>query len=132
MLNNSKIITTINLNSGLCITLTDETRHYFGGYYHVKVLAHCIVPISVDYFDDENQYLDALDKLGESVRFERILEKMAVPEQDIAKVRNQLVEAFKDTAISYLSAHDFDRRLFRKEYRICISKSAKKYASRIF
>lgn len=132
MLNNSNIITTIDLNSGLCITLSDETRHYFGGYYHVKVLAYCNVPLDRLHFEDEAQYLDAADKLGESVRFERILEKMAVPEQDIPTVRNQLVDSFKDTAVSYLSAPDFDRRLVRNEYRICNSKSAKKFASWMF
>lgn len=132
MLKTSNTIETIKLDSGLCITLTDETRHYFGGYYHVKVMAHCIVPISINYFDDEVQYCDALDKLGKSVRFERILEKMAVPEHHIKDVRDQLVDAFKSTAISYLSAPDFDRRLVNNEYRICKSKSDKKSAARMF
>ena len=122
----------MKLNSGLSITLTDETRHYYGGYYHVKVMAHCIVPIAINYFDDEAQYHDALDKLGQSVRFERILEKMAVPEEDIATVRDQLVDAFKNTAISYLSSPDFDRRLVINEYKICKSKSDKKSAARMF
>jgi translation initiation factor RLI1 len=132
MLKNSNIITTIKLNSGLCITLDDETRHYYGGYYHVKVLAHCAVPLDRLFFDDETQFLDARSKLGESVRFERILEKMAVPEHDIATVRDQLVDAFKNTAISYLSVPDFDRRLVRNEYRISKGNSAKKLASRMF
>lgn len=132
MLNKSNIITTIDLNSGLRITLSDETRHYFGGYYHVKVLAYCNVPLDRLHFEDEVQYLDAVGKLGQSVRFERILEKMAVSEQDIPTVRNQLVDSFKNTAVSYLSAHDFDRRFVKNEYRICKSKSAKKFVSRIF
>lgn len=123
---NPSIITTMELNSGLCITLSDQTRHYFGGYYHVKVLAHCVVPLDRCYFDDDVQYLDACNRLGDSVVFERILEKMAVPEQEITSVRNQLVDAFKQTAVSYLSAPDFDRRLVRNEYRICTSKSSSK------
>ena len=126
MLNNSNIITTIELSTGLCITLSDETRHYFGGYYHVKVLAHCIVPLDKRHFDDESQYLEARHILGESVHFERILEKMAVPEQDIASVRMQLVDAFKDTTLRYLMTPDFDCRLVRNEYRICKSKSTGK------
>ncbi len=132
MLNNSNIITTIELNSGLCITLSDETRHYFGGYYHVKVLAHCNVALDRMFFEDEARYLDALDKLGQSVVFERVLEKMAVPEQDIISVRNQLVDSFKNTAMGYMTTPDFERRLVRNEYRVILGKSVKKHASRVF
>ena len=126
----SNIITTIMLNPGLRVTLSDETRHYFGGYYHVKVLVHCIVPLDKFYFDDEAQYLDALEKLGESVSFERILEKMAVPEQDITSVRDQLVAAFNETTLRYLTTPDFDRRLVRNEYRICVGKFANRLAAK--
>ncbi len=131
MLKDSETIMTLNLDSGLIITLSDETRHYFGGYYHIKVLAHCNVPLVRDYFDDETQYLDACKKLGDYVRFERILEKMAVPEDEIISVRNQLVGAFTETATRYLSAPDFDRLLVRKEYRIRQGKSLNKYTSRV-
>ena len=118
-------IATVRLDSGFSIALDDETRHYFGGYYHVKIVAHCTVPLDVRYFDDELQYEDARTRLGETVRFERVLEKMAVPEEEIDSVRNQLIEAFKNTALGYLSAPDFDRRLVRNEYRISCSKSPK-------
>lgn len=130
MLQDTSLISSVVLNSGLCITLSDETRHYFGGYYHVKILAHCNVPLDQRYFDDEAQYQDARNKLGDSVRFERVLEKMAVAEEDIASVRNQLIDAFNATATGYLSAPDFDRRLVRKEYRIRSSKTARKFTSR--
>jgi len=84
------------------------------------------------FFEDEAQYLDALDKLGQSVVFERVLEKMAVPEQDIASIRNQLVDSFKNTAIGYLTTPDFERRFVRNEYRVILGKSVKKQASRVF
>jgi len=131
LLNNSNIITSIELNSGIIITLSDETSHYFGGYYHVKILAQCNVSLDRMFFDDEAQYLDALDKLGQSVVFERILEKMAVPEQDIALIRDQLVDSFKNTAISYLSAPGFERSFVRNEYRSVLGKSVKKYAHKV-
>ncbi|MDU0459553.1 MAG: hypothetical protein RW306_12575 [Geobacteraceae bacterium] len=132
MLNNSNIITTIELESGLCITLSDETRHYFGGYYHVRILAHCDVKLDRTYFEDEARYLDALDKLGQSVVFERVMEKMAVPEQDIASVRNQLLDSFRNTSVAYMSSPDFERRFVRNEYRNILVKSVKKYAYRAF
>jgi hypothetical protein len=130
VLNISNEIEILELESGVRITLCDETRHYFGGYYHVKVLAHCDVSLDRSFFDDEPQYLDAMEKLGKSVRFERALEKMAVPAQDIESVRNQLVADFKQTTLSYLAAPDFECRLVRSEYRLILSKSANKFSYR--
>ena len=104
------------LDSALCITLLDQTRHYFGGYYHVKVLAYCDVPLELSYFDTDAELHDAIEKMGTSVRFERILEKMAVPESAIDSVRNQLTQAFHETTKAYLSVPDFAPRFVRSEY----------------
>ena len=111
------IIETITLDSALCITLLDQTRHYFGGYYHVKVLAYCDIPLEQSYFDNDAEFRDAEEKMGRSVRFERVLEKMAVPEAAIDSVRSQLKQAFHDTTIAYLSVPDFAPRFVRSEYR---------------
>lgn len=127
MLKASNEISSVVLDSGLCIILSDETRHYFGGYYHVKILARCNVPLDQHYFDDEAQHQDALEKWGDSVCFERVLEKMAVAEEDIKSVKNQLVDTFNATAISYLSLPDFARRFVRNEYKLYRSKSTKKF-----
>lgn len=110
------IIETIMLDSALCITLLDQTRHYFGGYYHVKVLAYCDVPLELSYFNNDTELNDAIEKMGTSVRFERILEKMAVPESAIDSVRNQLTQAFHETTKAYLSVPDFAPRFVRSEY----------------
>lgn len=128
----SKPIEILELESGISISLSNETRHYFGGYYHVKILAHCDIFLDRGFFDDETEYLDALQRLGKSVRFERFLEKMAVPEQNIESELNQLVTAFKQTAVPYLSAPDFECRLVRSEYRLSLNKTAKKFPSRMF
>lgn len=111
------IIETITLDSDLSITLLDQTRHYFGGYYHVKVLAYCDIPLELGYFDSDAELKSAVGKMGTSVRFERILEKMAVPESEIDVVRIQLTQAFHNTAKAYLSVPDFAPRFVRSEYR---------------
>lgn len=111
------IIESITLDSGICITLLDQTRHYFGGYFHVKVLAYCDIPLEQSYFENADEYSDAVKKMGNSVRFERVLEKMAVPESAIESVRSQLTQAFHETAGAYLSTPDFPPRYVRSEYR---------------
>ncbi len=118
------IIETIALDSDLSITLLDQTRHYFGGYFHVKVLAYCDVPLERSYFDSDAEFSDAAAKIGTSVRFERVLEKMAVPESEIEAVRSQLTQAFHDTTKAYLSVPDFAPRFVRSEYRKRLKKSA--------
>lgn len=110
------IIETIILDSALCITLLDQTRHYFGGYYHVKILAYCDIPLEHGYFGNEAEFSHAVEKMGTSVRFERILEKMAVPESGIESVRNQLTQSFHKTTRAYLSVPDFASRFVRSEY----------------
>ena len=116
------IIETITLDSALRITLLDQTRHYFGGYFHVKLLAFCDIPLERAYFEHEAEFRDAVGKMGPSVRFERVLEKMAVPESGIEAVRSQLIQAFHETAGTYLAVPDFAPRFVRSEYRKCVKK----------
>ncbi len=110
------IIETMTLDSALCITLLDQTSHYYGGYYHVKVLACCDIPLEKCFFETDDEFRAAVAKMGSSVRFERVLEKMAVPESEIESVRSQLIKAFNETSKVYLSVPDFSCRFVRSEY----------------
>jgi hypothetical protein len=125
------IIDTITLDSFLCITLLDQTRHYFGGYFHVKVLAYCDIPLKQSYFNDDAEFNDVVRIMGESVRFERVLEKMAVPEPVIESVRSQLTQAFHETSRAYLSVPDFAPRFVRSEYQKHVKKSSQIRSSRV-
>jgi hypothetical protein len=125
------IIETIELNSALRITLLDQTRHYYGGYFHVKVLAYCDIPLKQNYFENDVEFGDAVLKMGTSVRFERLLEKMAVPESGIESVRSQLMQAFHETTKAYLSTPDFAPRFVRSEYQKHLKKSSQIRSSRV-
>jgi len=122
LLKTTGIFSTIRLNEFIHITLCDETLHYFGGYYHVKVLAYCDLPLVEDYFDSKAEFEEAVKRMGESARFERILEKMAVPEDEKISVRSQLVDAFYETALAYISVPGFAERFVRTAYLKCINK----------
>lgn len=123
-------IETIALPSGLIVTLLDQTRHYFGGYFHVKVLAYCDVPLKLGYFKSKAEFSQALEYMGSSIRFVRVLEKMAVPETEINAVRSRLIQAFHGTATKYLSTSDFARRFVQVEYQNFIKKSPRTRTSR--
>ncbi len=107
----------IHVSSDLAVTFHDQTRHYFGGYYHVRVLVFCDIQLLSHYFTHDSEYDTARKLLGESVRFERILEKMAVPTADVEKVRDHLVDTFRSTAIHYLSRPEFPGSVVLAEFR---------------
>ncbi|MFZ4856412.1 MAG: hypothetical protein ACOYL3_08455 [Desulfuromonadaceae bacterium] len=117
------ILETIPLGAALTVTLIDQTRHYFGGYYHVKLLACCDIPLEQSYFESAEEYCAAVGKLGTAVRFERVLEKMAVPEAEIATVRTRLTDAFHETSVTYLSSPGFAPGFVRSEYQKCMKKA---------
>ena len=117
------ILETIPLSVALTMTLLDQTRHYFGGYYHVKLLAYCDIPLEQNYFENAEEFGVAVNKMGTTVRFERVLEKMAVPEAEIISVRNQLAKAFHDTSVAYFSSTGFAPGFVRSEYQKCLKKA---------
>ncbi len=123
----SDVIAVIDVNQYIHLSLCDQTSHYFGGYYHVKVQAYCDVPLVEEFFENVEKFRDARSRMGELVRFERIIEKMAVPRNEIEAVRNQLVNAFNETTLVYLSAPDFAGRFVRSAYLKCINKPAKRH-----
>lgn len=121
------ILGVVDLGSDLRVTLLDETQHYFGGYYHVKVLAYCDIPVQRCCFEDDAGFCEAVSVLGESIRFERILDKMAVPASDVESVRDHLKQTFLDTTTSYLSSPGFACGFVRSEFH----KRSKKLRTRV-
>jgi len=111
------IIKTCRLGDGLLASVSDLTSHYFGGYYHVRILIRADVPVSAAAFDVELDYQDAVKRLGPSVSFRRTLEKMAVPDGEIDSVRQQLLASFDATMLPYLIRDDFADSFVRSEYR---------------
>ncbi|HIJ96744.1 MAG TPA: hypothetical protein HPP94_13610 [Desulfuromonadales bacterium] len=120
------ISSAIELESGLRLTLCDESSHYFGGYFHVRITARCPVPLLRDYFESDSEFESARRLLGAEVCFIRSLEKMAVPESEVAAVRCQLIDDFNRTARRYLDLSAFAKGIVLKEFRAC-SVSSRKY-----
>ncbi len=112
-----KIIKTCALGGGILATVTDCTRHYFGGYFHVRIRISADVPLVVDAFADAAEYQDALQRLGATVSFQRTMEKMAVPERELDHVRQHLLASFDSNLLPYLERSDFADSYVRSEYR---------------
>jgi hypothetical protein len=105
------------VGGGVQATVRDQTRHYFGGYYHVRIQVSADVPVSAVTFVDEAEFQDAVKRLGAIVSFNRILEKMAVPDNEIDVVRQHLLESFDTNVLPYLLRDDFAGSFVLSEYR---------------
>ncbi|QEM68478.1 hypothetical protein FO488_10050 [Geobacter sp. FeAm09] len=116
MMNSEQAMREYELGGGITARLRDVTRHYFGGYFHVRIEVSAEIPLSATPFSGPEEYQAALRLLGGQIHFRRILEKMAVPEGDVTAVRQGLLEAFDANVLPYLSRPDFPGRFMRSEY----------------
>lgn len=112
----AEVIRLCALGGGVIATVKDSTSHYFGGYYHVRILISADVPVTAASFEAAADYENAVVRLGHSVPFSRILEKMAVPDAEIEVVRQQLLAAFDANVLPYLLRDDFVTSFVRSEY----------------
>ena len=116
-MNTDTVIKACDLGGGIVATIRDCTSHYFGGYYHVRILISADVPVSDTSFDTVIDFEDARVRLGDTVNFSRTLEKMAVPETEIGIVRHKLLADFNVNVLPYLRRIDFASNFVRSEYR---------------
>jgi hypothetical protein len=126
MMGCEQVIRVYDLGGGITARLCDGTRHYFGGYYHVRIEVSADVPLSGSPFAGADEYRAARRLLGERIRFHRVLEKMSVPESGIEAARQGLLEAFASNVLPYLSRPDFPERFMRSEYARCLKSLARR------
>lgn len=105
----------IELPNGLNFRFFDRTKHYFGGFYHVKIeVCSKIIINSVCCTFSELQ-LQAASVLGDSVRYSKILGRMGVLESEIQNVRGQLMSQFIESSYAYLATPSFPSVVILKE-----------------
>jgi hypothetical protein len=121
VLHNDSLIKTYALVGGVLASVRDHTRHYFGGYYHVRIRVSADVPVSAGAFADSAVYQDAVRHLGTFVSFSRDLERMAVPDSEIDEVRRQLLASFDANVLPYLLRADFAASFVQSEYRTALN-----------
>lgn len=105
-----------SLENGLSLRIYDVSRHYFGGYWQVSVEARATVPVTEDAFDSAASFAEAKKLLGDSVEFSRRIEKMAVHSEEIASVREGLIERIRQHIIPLVSSERFPSGFIAAEY----------------
>lgn len=103
------------LPNGLAVIFEDHTRHYFGGYWHVRLLVRCKVPVVLSHFENQADAEDAKSLLGDQVEFARYLEKMAVPGDEKAAVMEGLVRRGVEHLLPFMGGDRFQGGFLRAE-----------------
>lgn len=106
----------ITLPNGLMVTLTDRTRHYFGGYWLVRLTITCPIPVTEHNLPDSIDLTSARNLLGEQVEFVNDLEKMAVPGDEKEQVISSFVKRFEASLLPFLGSDKFPPNFILKEY----------------
>lgn len=121
-----KLIKSYQLCGGVTARVENMTSHYFGGYFHVKVRVVADLLLNESFFDDTEKLSDARKLLGDKICFERLLEKMAVPKDEISAVTENLIASFDTNLLPYLLRADFPKRFVAAEYSKQLKLSARK------
>lgn len=113
---NENIVAVYELADSQKVCVLNATIHYYGGYFHVRLRATADISLTLGMFETQTEFDQVKKLLGLSLRFERVLEKMAVPESEVESVRQSLLTSFEDNVLPYLSRNDFPSRFVLSEY----------------
>jgi hypothetical protein len=114
------LIKTIELGNGLKLEFYDISRKLAGDRWYVAVIARIDIPM-IDSLPT-NQHLshysveELRNALGESVRFQQILERHYIDEREKDDLLNSLMNSFIKRTLKYLSLHDFPGKFVLKEF----------------
>lgn len=100
----------ITLGNGLTVQFSDRTRRYYGNFYRVRIVVSCSIPITEQYCPSHEDREQLRRLFGEAASYERILEKMGVPEEETGTVRDHLLAKFLETSAPYLADPVFPQR----------------------
>jgi hypothetical protein len=116
IMNSDAPLCAYDLADGLRAVVRDETRHYYGGYFHVTLRVEADVTLVAGWFESPALFEDACGRLGSTIRFCRTLEKMAVPGDEVDAVKQDLLSSFESNLLPYLARPDFPSRFAISEY----------------
>jgi hypothetical protein len=109
------LLHTVTLPNGLIMEFHDQSNRYFGDYWRVSIEARCRIPVEDAFPDKMDPELErARVLLGETLVYERALDKMGVPGDEVPSICRKMIESFLESNASYLSDPSFAARYVRK------------------
>lgn len=121
---------TYTLPNGLQPELHDRSRHYYGGYWQVVLELRCLVTISPNIPDLPQNHTDLCRQLGEQIAYIQLLERMAVPQDQLDAVRKELIAGFEAHTLPFIAHPGFATRFIVKELRRYLKASKRSFSVR--
>lgn len=105
------------LENRLKVKIFDTTFRYFGGYFTVQLKLMSAVTVMEEYFDVQEEFINAKKLLGEYQYYERNIERRGVFEKDLDNVKAELMSFFEENSIPYLKSPNFLKKFILKRYK---------------
>ena len=113
---------TVKLSNGVTVSFYDQTKVYFGDYHHVRIRINCSLDNAAVHLKQYcTEHIDF-----RSIAYNRTLEKMGVPSEDIESVTKALLNDFERNSMPYISTPDFPKKMINNEIS-CKKVSVRKY-----
>src|SRR5262245_48938026 len=85
-----KLFREISLDNGLAVKCFDESQHYFGEYYRVRV----VLTININPCTISSDHRYRVDEVHDKACFRKSFERMGVRRDDVDRVTEELVDDF--------------------------------------
>jgi hypothetical protein len=116
-----KLVDKISLENGLVLEIHDRSKRVAGDRWLVSFLACLNVPVSRDYFQDQDagdiSFHAILNAVGKEVTYSYEKTRNFIGEDEKDEIFNGLKERFLKTTFIYLSSTKFPRNIILSKYR---------------
>lgn len=102
----------VELSSGLRVKFYDQSNRYYGNFHKVRISVVAQIPVDGTLLSEDLKRL--ITQSMDLVSYETMLERMAVPTEQLAEVRSSLVNDFLASASRYLTSKVFVEGLLRR------------------
>ena len=103
---------TVELSSGLQLKFYDQSNRYYGNFHKVRISVVALIPVDEALLSEDLKRL--ISQSVDLVSYETVLERMAVPTEQLSEVRSSLVSDFLASAGRYLTSKIFVEGLLRR------------------
>ena len=115
----AKVIRSWTLKNGLKLEAIDLSKNYYGGYWNVKLVVRGKVRVKPSYLEGmitDSLSEEAKEELGGEVEYLRELTKIGVPEDELERVKGELLSHFERNALPYMEHRAFLERFVRRRF----------------
>lgn len=110
----------IDLKNGLTLELWDKSRIVAGDRWKIIVIAQVNIPVEKTLFglnaNPPADFDEMKQLLGESVRFEKKMERFFIDEKEKDRVTQEIMDSLLESLFPYLSHPQFCKRFFLREF----------------